>query len=181
MTLQSALESLTAARGHNNVNPLMLELVKSANQVMPHEEFFSEKFDLFHHDCIHIILGRGLNNIDEAFTFGFTVGCANKSTNTEYGLNAFISQLQSCGVFTFNEEELGVMKDAIKLSLISNCTAIDRFDYQSWLNEPISHVRDAIGIEPELILACYAVEKRRLPQSEASQRLLPNEKIPCVF
>lgn len=35
---------------------------------------FAGKIDLYRHDCLHLLLERGLSVEDEAFVVGFTMG-----------------------------------------------------------------------------------------------------------
>ena len=55
---------------------------------------------------------------------------------------------------------------------ISDCVPLDEFDFLPHLKKPIARVREEIGLERELILAYYRIEKKRFPNSSASQRLL---------
>ena len=181
ITLQMALDSMASVTSSLNEAPLMISLLEKAQSVLPGVDLFAAGFDLFQHDCIHILLGRGLLAADEAFTIGFTLGCAKKTTNTEYSLYAFVSQRLYPNVHKFTEHEIAILKDAIRLSFISNCVALDCFDFSKWLDEPVGTIRDVVGIEADLIAASYAVEKRRYPHSLAAQRLLPDEKKLIAF
>jgi len=176
MTLQMALDSMAEVTASHDDIPMMIKLVAAVKSQLPDIGLFDPAFDVFQHDCIHILLGRGLLDLDEAFTIGFTLGSAKKKTSTEYSLYAFVSQRLYPKVYKFTEHEIAVLKDAIKLSFISNCVPLDQFDFTQWLDEPIGKVREAVGIESELIEASYAVEKRRYPHSRASARLLPEEQ-----
>ena len=187
ITLQMALDSISEARAavHTELSdekldsPLMVKLANSPKLSSPSLKVFSGKMDLHQHDCIHILLGRGLLDMDEAFTAGFTMGSSKKVTESEHGLYAYIAQHIYPSVHKFTDQEIAIFKDAIKISYISNCSPLDKFNFDDWLDQPVGNIRDAVGIENELILAIYEVEKRKYPQSMASQRLLP-EKLKVV-
>lgn len=187
ITLQMALDSLSEARAEGYVessddrldSPLMVKLAEAQKLSSASLQVFSGTIDLFQHDCIQILLGRGLHDMDEAYTAGFTMGSSKKVTDSEHSLHAFIAKHIYPNVYKFTDQEIAIFKDAIKISYISNCSPLDQFKFDDWLDQAVGTIRDAVGIESELILAYYAVEKRKYPQSVASQRLLP-EKLKVV-
>ena len=178
--LQMALDSLTEARSHDSAgSPLMVKLAGDPKLSSPSLQAFGGTMDLHKHDCIQILLGRGLHDMDEVFTAGFTLGSNKKVTDSEHSLHAYIAKHIYPNVYKFTDQEIALFKDGIKLSYISNCSPLDQFKFDDWLDQPVGTIRDAVGIESELIQAYYAVEKRKYPQSIASQRLLP-EKLKAV-
>ena len=52
--------------------PLIIRLVENPKHRT--SRLFSGAVSLFTHDCIHVLLGRGLLPKDEAFVIGFTMG-----------------------------------------------------------------------------------------------------------
>ena len=181
ITLQMALDSLNESRTDQLDLPLMIKLAENPKFSQASMEIFHGLVDMQQHDCIHILLGRGLRIMDEAFTIGFTMGSSKKVTNSEQNLYAFITKHLYPDVYKFTNHEMAVLKDGIKLAYISYCSPLDQFNFNEWLDQPIGIIRDAVGIEDELILAYYAVEQRRYPESPASQRLLPPEKKVVAF
>lgn len=179
ITLQVALDSLSESRVEQQTEPLMLKLAADSNLNASGLGIFHRTLDLHQHDCIHILLGRGLLEIDEVFTTGFSMGSVMKVKDTEQSVYAFVAKHIYPNVYKFTDQELALFKDAIRLAYISNCSALDRFNFSEWLEHPIGTIRDAVGIEEELFRAYYAVEQRKYPQSYASQRLLP-EKLKVV-
>lgn len=181
ITLKSALDSVREIRSGAEDSLLMIKL--SANPVLKQSglSVFKTDIDLLRHDCIHILLGRGLLEIDSAFTAGFTLGSSKKVTCSEPGVYAFIARHITPEVCPFSQDELAVFKEAVRLAYISGCSPLDLFNFSDWLDQPIGTVRDAAGIETELLKAYYAVEQRRYPRSPASQRLLPSEQKMVAF
>ena len=131
------------------------------------------EFNQHQHDCIQIVLGRGLLSTDEAFGFGFTLGSVCKGTMTEQVLHAYISRYLQAMLSSMNEQDQAVFREGVKMAFISACMALDRFDFTDWFEQPLRVVRDAVGLEQDLLLAYYAVEQRRYPQNTACARLLP--------
>lgn len=122
-------------------------------------------------DAIHIMLGRGFLPVDEAFSAGFTIGCAKKVTTASEKLYAQLSEHVFPLLSDLETIAIAVLKDAIKLAYVSNCVPLDRFDFSGWLEHPVKDIRRVIGLEPELLNSYYEVEKRRYPTSTASQQL----------
>ena len=174
ITLQMALDSLSEVRREAKVDsPLMVKLAEAPMLRSSGLKIFSGQMNLYQHDCIQILLGRGLHDMDEAFTAGFAMGSSKKVTDSEHSLYAFIAKHIYPDVYKFTDHELSLFKDAIRLAYISNCSPLDKFQFDEWLDQPIGIIRDAVGIEADLILAYYGVEQRKYPQFITSQRLLP--------
>lgn len=180
-TLQSALASLNAATSATQQPALVLQWTEHLPGTQTGVDVFRTGFDQHRHDCIQIILGRGLLVTDEAFGFGFTLGSASKNIMTEQGLHAYISRYLHAMLASLNEQDQVVFREGVKMAFISGCVALGRFDFNQWLELPLRTLRDAIGLEHELLLAYYAVEQRRYPNNVASARLLPPSKQVVAF
>lgn len=181
LTLQAAIATLPQSEPSPLEQSLMLQCLSNLNSADTGFQLFHGDVDQHKDNCIHIILGRGLLKMDQAFTFGFTLGCAKKGIMAEETLNAYISRHLHPSLARLNEDELAVFKDAVKLASISCCVALDRFNFADWQDQPIRVLRDAIGLEHDLIAAHYAVEQRRYPHNKASQRLAPASKQVVAF
>jgi len=172
MTLREAYEDLQSVGEYDEGVPLMVQLVENPNYSFPGITFFHGAVDLQQHDCIHLILGRGLLPKDEAFAIGFTMGSTKKVTTTEETLYSWISKYFYPNVYKFSDEDLNVFRDAIRLAYISSCQPLDEIDFDTYLDKSLTTIRNDIGLEKELILAYYAIEKKRYPHAVESQRLL---------
>lgn len=175
LTLKQALDQLHQFTTGIEDVPLMVRLCDHPALQSNGFNLFDSAVDMEQHDCIHVLLGRGFLLMDEAFGFGFTLGCSKKTTVAEQKLHAFASRSLYPLMPELDADALSILKDAIRLAYMSNCTPLEKFDFSEWLDMPIGKLRQVVGIEPELLRAYFAVEKRRYPQSAASQRLLPNE------
>ena len=172
ITLRDAKKSLAALGAKQKDIPLLVQLVENPRYDIPGIEIFHGAVDVETHDSIHIILGRGLLPKDEAFVIGFTMGSTNKVTTLEESLYTLVSKYLYPKVYQFNNEEIRIFKDATKLGYISDCRPLDKIDYDKYLDWPLRDIRHDIHLECDLILAYYAIEKKRYPRSKASQRLL---------
>lgn len=172
LTLRQAHESMSVVRAEQEEIPLMVQLVENPKFHIPGFHLFHGAVDLNQHDYIHIVLGRGLLEKDEAFTIGFTMGSTNKVTTTEEKLYALISQYLYPRVYKFSKEDIEIFRNAIRLGYISSCLPLDEFDFSLHLDTPLYNIRERLGLERELILAYYKIEKQRYPDALESSRLL---------
>ena len=172
LTLGQARASLAALGAKQEEIPLMIQLVENPRFDIPGVDIFHGAVDLKTHDCIHIILGRGLLPKDEAFVIGFTMGSTNKVTTLEENLYAWFSKHLYPKVYQFDDEAIRIFKDATKLGYISDCDPLDEVDYGKYTDWTLRDIRRDIHLEPDLILAYFRVEQKRYPASKASQRLL---------
>jgi len=74
--------------------------------------------------------------------------------------------------YRFDDHDLRVFRDAVRLGFVSDCVALDRVDFEPLLDLPLREARARLGIEDDLLRAYFAIEKRRYPNSRESQRLL---------
>ena len=172
LILKEVRDSMSRVGAGQQEIPLMIQLVENPKYRIPGFTLFHGAVDLEQHDCIHIVLGRGLLEMDEAFTIGFTMGSTKKVTTTEEQLFSMIAKYLYPKVYQFGEQEIAVFKDAVRLGYISGCAALDEVDFKDYLNLPLYKVREKIGLEVNLLRAYYEIEKKRYPDSSASRRLL---------
>jgi hypothetical protein len=172
LTLREARAGLEAIGAKQKDVPLMVQLVENPRYDIPGFDLFHGAVDIATHDCIHILLGRGLLPKDEAFVIGFTMGSTNKVSTLEERLYALASKYLYPKAFRLADEEIRIFKDASKLGYISDCRPLDQVDYAPLLDRSLRDIRRIVGLESDLILAYFGIEKRRHPRSKASQRLL---------
>jgi len=73
-TLRHAFDSLMSVGNSQDEVPLIVRLAENPEYHFSGLGFFKGRVTLEQHDDIHIILGRGLTLMDEAFVLGFTMG-----------------------------------------------------------------------------------------------------------
>ena len=152
----------------------MLRLQRDPDLSFLGQLIFKEGINQHQHDCIHSLLGRGLLPMDQAFVLGFTIGCSKKGSMPEHRLHSEVGRHFYKQLPLFSEAEGAVFKEGIKLAYMSFCAPLENFDFTPWYDLSLRQLRDAVGLESELVLAYYAVERHRYPHATASQRLLPN-------
>ena len=148
--------------------PLIIKLVE--NPKYKTSEIFSGAVDLFTHDCIHVLLGRGLLAKDEAFVIGYTMGSAKKMTRWRRNLFMFCCKHLYPEEYRFGEEERYVFYSGVMGG--SHCGIdLTEVDFTKFLKKDIEEARLELGIDSGLLKCYYCAEKKLFPNSKESQRL----------
>jgi hypothetical protein len=173
MTLREADASLDAVRLAPEQVPFLVRLVENPALDLPFLDVFHGATDLPTHDYIHLVLGRGLLAKDEAFVIGFTMGATDQVGRGEEFLYGIFAKHFYPRQYRFGDEDLRVFRDAVRLGFISDCDpGLCSTDFERFLDTPLQGIREALGIETDLLRAYFAIEKRRFPGSRESARLL---------
>ncbi len=172
LTLRQGLDSLRAIGARPQEIPLIVRLLENPKYHLPGVTLFHGAVDLDMHDRIHILLGRGLLTADEAFTIGFTMGSTKRVQCLEAWLFGVLARFVYPAPYQFNDAAVGIFSDAVRLGGISGCQPLNRVDYGPYLDLPLHEIRWQVGLEEDLLLAYYRIEKKRHPRSRASRRLL---------
>ncbi|MES9941899.1 MAG: hypothetical protein ABW104_03800 [Candidatus Thiodiazotropha sp. 6PLUC2] len=171
-TLRQILKESSHLKAGQDDIPLIIQLVENPKFDIPGIDLFNGAVDLETHDCIHVLLGRGMLPKDEAFVIGFTMGSTNRVSSTEERLFSLAAKYLYPGPYKFNEEEIEVFKDATRLGFISDCQPLSAVNYDQYMDMPVAQIRERIGLEPDLLKAYYRIEKSRYPTDKASNRLI---------
>lgn len=143
---------------------------------------FKGAIDLEDHDCIHILLGRGLLNQDEAFVIGFTMG-TNDLPKWQYIMFKWITQYFYKKPYKFNKKDvisysLGVAYGQ-ELRRKGTCKNIQeiKLNSEKYFSMTIREIRKELGIKTEKLRSIYRTEKIKIPDTKASKRLPINKDI----
>jgi hypothetical protein len=172
LTLRQALDASAHLKASQEDIPLIIQLVENPKFDIPGIDLFNGAVDLQTHDCIHIMLGRGMLPKDEAFVIGFTMGSTNRVTQTEEWLFALASKFLYPGPYKFTDEDIAVFKDAVRLGYISDCKPLSEVDYGQFMDFPLKAAREEVSLEVPLLKAYYQIEGKRYPADKASKRLV---------
>ena len=129
--------------------------------------------DLFTHDCIHLVLGRGLLPQDEAFVLGFTMGTSRRCPWWHTQLLGFCAQHLYQGNYRFSELERGVFDFAVAVGQLSAVPPLADIDFRALFHESLECVRARLGLDVLLLNEMYRGERLRWPNTSASRRLGP--------
>ena len=127
--------------------------------------------NLADHDKIHVLLGRGLLDQDEAFVLGFTMGCTKVASRLEswffkYALSHFYPHPYRIPVRILAAFDLGLEagrefgRQDVHLAL-----------RKEMLDRPLGELREELGIDTRRLRRYYARERAALPDTPASRRL----------
>lgn len=172
VTLRQAYESLMSIGNAQDEVPLIVKLTENPKFHFGGLGFFKGRVTLEQHDYIHILLGRGLTLMDEAFVIGFTMGSTDRVSSNEQSLFGFINKVLYPKPYRFKEDGMKVFKDAVALAYVSDCLPLEEVDFTPMLDMPLREVRKAVNLEVDLLQAYYRIEAKRYPDCTASQRLL---------
>lgn len=167
-TITTAQASMESFRLNQDDVPFIIKLVENPQYDVG---LFAGNVDLYTHDCIHILLGRGLLAKDEAFVIGFTMGTTKKMFRWRRNLFMFFSKHFYPEGYKFREEERFVFNMGVMAG--SRCpTDLSRFNFKKHDKKRLTELRQITKIDKDLLKHCYEVEKRLFPNSVESQRLL---------
>lgn len=131
--------------------------------------------DLFSHDCIHALLGRGLLPQDEAFVLGFTMGTAPRLRPWEVELFRFCAERLYQAPYRFSRLDGEVFAFGVAAGRLSGAASLAEMDFRRCFEQPLGTVRHALGLETEFLSAVYELERVRWSRTRASTRL------PCAY
>ena len=183
LTLKQALEFQSIVAAPQGKIPEIIRWTEGKDSHLV-KEFFYGGVDLVAHDCIHMLLGRGLLTKDEAFVIGFTMGSTNKLETLNKDIFSYIAQHYYPNAYKMNDEAKRVFFDAAKLGFISDGPALDETNFKPYFNRSLDELRSALKLPVNLIQSYYRdIEKRRFPQDPGSSRLITGnlEISPWIF
>lgn len=172
ISLRQGLDYLATLAARADQIPLLVRLIENPRYKIPGVTLFHGSVDLRQHDCIHLLLGRGLLSKDEAFVIGFTMGSTGEVSTVEESVFCKIARHLYPRIYRFDTDDELIFRDAVKLGAISRCEPLDKADFKPLLDMPLKQARHQLGLEPELIEAYYHIEKQRFPEDKASRRLI---------
>jgi hypothetical protein len=165
LTVAAVVDSMPAATA--NEIPWIVKLLENPESRIR----FRGAVHLDDHDILHVLLGRGLQDQDEAFVIGFAMGTAKKSSYLQKAiLRWFISRLYPepyrIPAFLLPAFELGVqcgretgVKDLYKRRL------------NDFRGHTMSDARREFGIDVDVLKKYFALERDAIPMTIASIRL----------
>ena len=148
--------------------PLIIKLTENPKYFT--SKLFTGAVDLFSHDCIHVLLGRGLLPKDEAFVIGYTMGSGKKMSRWRRNLFLWICKYLYQEGYKFTEEERYIFYSGVMAG--SRCsTDLSKVQFDKLQNMKIDYIRKSLDVDKEL-LKCYYCAEKKLFEDMESQRLL---------
>jgi hypothetical protein len=126
---------------------------------------------LFAHDCIHVLLGRGLHSQDEAFVIGFTMGASGRLTPWQEVVFRWCTKHLYRGVYRFSPQDQAVFDLAVSAGRWAGAVPLHEVDFQPRLAQPLGVLRRELRIPIHTLYQLYETERVIWPGSPASLRL----------
>ena len=123
------------------------------------------------HDCIHIVLGRGLLSQDEAFVIGFTMGTSKDITEIEAAIFKNVAQYLYPKNYKFGKSDLIAYELGLETGRKSPTEKIYEFPFEDHNNWKLKDLRKLLNISTKKLKAIYTQEKQLIPSTKASKRL----------
>lgn len=127
---------------------------------------------LHRHDCIRILLGRGLLNQDEAFVLGYTSGTAHERIEED-----MVQAIRHAATLLYKppyrmtDADLTAFDLAFALGAQSPMRHIYNFDFDRAMDLDIGDIRRELGINVKALKTTFQEERLLLPGNKASERL----------
>jgi len=169
LTLGEALDALKAFAFPQDKIPIFVRLIENPDwDWLPFYDFFPGGTTLATHDAIHMILGRGLLEHDEAFVIGFTMGASGEMSDWKSRLFSLVSGSLYPDGYRFGDSALEIFADAARLASHSGCSVLHTQSYETMLDQPLAHLRAQLGIAEAPLVHYYRNEAARFPGNIAS-------------
>jgi hypothetical protein len=149
--------------------PLIIRLTENPKYDLG---IFPGSVSLYSHDCIHIILGRGVLVKDEAFVIGFTMGSTKRIGVLREGLFCILTKHFYPDGYKFTSQDLIVYKAGLTIASSMDCEDLSKMDFKKYENWRLPRIRKKIGVDCKTLRYYYYLEKQMFPHCTESQRLL---------
>lgn len=132
---------------------------------------FPGQISLARHDALHILLGRGLNNQDEAFVIGFTMGSARITKQWHCRLYCWIARHLYPPAYRFKPEHQQVFELGLGQGWKHPVQDVHLVPIEKMLEDTVDMVRERTGIKVHDLHAAYRHEQILVPHTHESARL----------
>lgn len=168
MTLADVLATMPAA----NADEVPEIIRKYENPESP--DALPGAITLARHDCIHVLLGRGLHVQDEAFIIGATMGAASDITDDVVDFFIKVSTQDYPKHWRFEEAHIASYRLGVGFA-VDNLTNKDLhlipLEEEPWQSMTVREARKALGIVKEELRAYFRKASLLVPGTPATRRL----------
>lgn len=164
--LKSTLKEMELFKLRQENIPLIIRLVENPNYKT--SKLFGGAVDLFTHDCIHVMLGRGLLVKDEAFVIGYTMGSTKGMKRWKRNFFMFVSKYLYPEGYKFGEEERFVFNMGVMAGSLCP-TDLSQINFKKYLNKQIGTIRKELKIDVDFLKTYYHLEKMSFKSVESKR------------
>lgn len=168
MTIAEVLASMPAA----NADDVPEIIKKYENPDSP--DALPGAITLARHDCIHVLLGRGLHVQDEAFIIGATMGAASDITDETVDLFIRVSTQEYPKHWRFQDEHVPSYRLGVGFAvdnLPNKNLHLIPLEEEPWQSMTVADARKALGISKHELRAYYRKASLLVPGTRATMRL----------
>jgi hypothetical protein len=170
LMLQEVIDTLPAAKADEI--PWLVRLFENPASPIA----FPGAINLTRHDALHVLLGRGLRNQDEAFVIGFTMGCSSHLFTWQiYSFRWIITHLYPAP-YKFSLQDLMAFDLGFGLGRSISACDLDEFPFEKYNHSRLKDLRYWLGINVNKLHALYRFESLLIANTQASHRLDTNNK-----
>lgn len=137
---------------------------------------FPGAINLARHDALHVLLGRGLRNQDEAFVIGFTMGTSDHIHTWQIYFFRWIITHIYPAPYRFTHQDLIAFDLGFNFGQAIPMRNLDQFPFENYENVTVDELRHYLAINPAKLHAIYRLESLLIANSRASHRLDINDK-----
>ena len=132
---------------------------------------FPGAVSLERHDCIHILLGRGLLGQDEAFVIGYTMGTCRVIQPWQVWSFKQVTRRLYPGIYRMNTSDVLAFDLGFHLGQGSPRRDLGEYPLEEHMGAKLGGLRRTLDIHRDQLRAAYRTERLMLPDSVESQRL----------
>jgi hypothetical protein len=122
--------------------------------------------NLFGHDCVHVLLGRGLTQRAEAFVVGFTMGSATANPALRVGLFPWLASVLYPGIYRFQRMERAVFSLGVECARSMGCEDLSAIHFEGLLSMDIKTARGTCAIDERILRKCSDRERQLFPEHQ---------------
>ena len=149
LTLKDCLQSLQG--DEQSAIPFLVRLLENPESIVP----LPGKINLYNHDCLHILLDRGISLFDEAFVVGFTMGSDLKTNRFHLAVFKFLSNLLYPQPYKFNRQQFKLFKIAFNYARKLKAKNLNQIDFKAYENQTVEELRKLLGIDLAEVKQCF--------------------------
>lgn len=137
---------------------------------------FPGAINLTRHDALHVLLGRGLRNQDEAFVIGFTMGTCAQIRRWQVCFFRWIITHVYPAPYRFCPQDLIAFDLGFNVGQSIPVRDLGRYPFEKHTHCILDELRHRLGINPAKLHAIYRLETLLIANSRASHRLDIDDK-----
>ncbi len=116
--------------------------------------------NLHGHDCLHLLLNRGVSGYDEAFVVGFTMGNSDEVEPQHLSILKFSARFIYPKPYRFSSSHLRVFDLGMMYGKKVPCRNIHRVLFDNYAKEPIGKLRKYFGISLSELRLIWEMETK---------------------